>query len=86
MKSEQPTAPRITSKTILNSSVVDGPQDCPFAPISTIRPSWAPEGAFFLTFRTRYGKYSCKEAATVRCNLLAIYEDLDEWEDGLRTV
>jgi len=41
---------------------------------------------FISAFRTGYEKYSCKEVAAVRCNLLAICEDLDEWKDGVRTV
>jgi hypothetical protein len=32
---EQPAAPKTTSKTSLNSSIMDGSQDCLFAPIST---------------------------------------------------
>jgi hypothetical protein len=41
---------------------------------------------FISAFHTGYGKYSCKEVAAVRCNLLAFCQDMDEWEDGLRTV
>jgi hypothetical protein len=41
---------------------------------------------FISASRTGYEKHSSKEVAAARCNLLAICEDLDEWEDGLRTV